>query len=103
LHYLEYDVFTNPDNSLASLSYFFSLGGIRFVINEYLKENSFLMSYCGGPMAASNNTPGSGSLPVGSKLAGNYSPMQAPNNPGIGSADGVSIPKARLEPKKKNS
>jgi len=68
------------------LSYFCSLGGIRFVINECLKENTFLMSYCGGPMAVSNNTAGSGSLPVGSNAAGYNSSMQAPNNSGIGSS-----------------
>jgi len=79
-NYLEYDVFTNLDNWIASLSYFCSLGGIRFVINECLKENTFLMSYCGGPMAVPNNTAGTGSLPVGSKAAGYNSSMQAPNN-----------------------
>jgi len=80
LNYLEYDVFTNLDNWIASLSYFCSLGGIRFVINECLKENTFLMYYCGGNMAVSNPTAGSGSLTVG------ISPMQAPNQPGIGSS-----------------
>ncbi|XPS81979.1 hypothetical protein M3J09_013903 (mitochondrion) [Ascochyta lentis] len=86
LKYLEYDVFTNLDNWIASLSYFCSLGGIRFVISECLKENTFLMSYCGGPMTVSNNTAGSGSLPVGSNAAGYNSSMQAPNNSGIGSS-----------------
>ena len=86
LNYLEYDVFANLDNWIASLSYFCSLGGIRFVINECLKENTFLMSYCGGPMAVSNNTAGSGSLPVGNDAAGYNSSMQAPNNSGIGSS-----------------
>lgn len=86
LNYLEYDVFTNLDNWIASLSYFCSLGGIRFVINECLKENTFLMSYCNGPMAVSNNTAGSGSLPVGSNAAGYNSSMQAPNNSAIGSS-----------------
>jgi len=92
LNYLEYDVFTNLDNWIVSLSYFCSLGGIRFVINEYLKENIFLMSYCGGPMPVSNNTAVSGSLPVGNNAAGYNSSMQAPNNSGTGSssADDVS-------------
>jgi hypothetical protein len=69
-NYLEYDVFTNLDNWRVSLSYFCYLGGIRFVINEYLKENTFLMSYCGGGGAVPNNT-------AGGKLAGYNSPMQA--------------------------
>lgn len=86
LNYLEYDVFTNLDNLIASSSYFCSLGGIRFVINEYLKENTFLMSYCGGARAVSNNTAGSGSLPVGGNAAGYNSFMQAPDQPGIGSS-----------------
>jgi len=80
LNYLEYDVFTNLDNLIASLSYFCSLGAIRFVIYECLKENTFLMSYSGGPIPVSNNTAGSGSLPVGSNAAGYNSSMQAPNN-----------------------
>ena len=74
LNYLEYDVFTNLNNLFASLSYFCSLGGIRFVISEYLKENTLLMSYCGGPS------------PVGSNAAGSNLTMQAPNNSGIGSS-----------------
>jgi len=86
LNYLEYDVFTNLDNWIASLSYFCSLGGIRFVINECLKENTFLMSYCGGPKAVSNHTAGSGSLPVGGKASGYNSSMQNPNNPSPGSS-----------------
>jgi len=85
-NYIEYDVFTNLDNWIVSLSYFCSLGGIRFVINECLKENTYQMSYCGGPMAVSNNTAASGSLPVGSNAAGYNSSMQAPNNSGIGSS-----------------
>lgn len=84
LKYLEYDVFTNLDNWITSLSYFCSLGGIRFVINECLKENTFIMSYCGGPMTVSNNTAGTGYLPVGSNAAGYNSSMQAPDNPGPG-------------------
>jgi len=71
LNYIEYDVFTNLDNWRVSLSYFCYLGGIRFVIQEYLKENTFLMSYCGGGGAVPNNT-------VGGKLAGYNSQMQAP-------------------------
>jgi hypothetical protein len=86
LNYLEYDVFTNLDNLIASLSYFCSLGAIRFVINESLKEYTFQMSYCGDPMAVCNNRAGSGSLPVGSNAAGYNSSMQAPNNSGIGSS-----------------
>lgn len=86
LNYLEYDVFTNLDNWIASLSYFCSLGGIRFVINECLKGNTFLMSYCGDPMAVSNNMPGTGSLPVGTNAAGYISSMQDPNNVAIGSS-----------------
>lgn len=86
LNYLEYDIFTNLDNLVPSLSYFCSLGGIRFVTNEWLKQNTFLMHYCGGNMAVSNPTVRSGSLPVGINPAGNSSPMQAPNDPGIGSS-----------------
>nr|YP_010371623.1 hypothetical protein M1U80_mgp33 [Exserohilum rostratum]UOU81277.1 hypothetical protein [Exserohilum rostratum] len=85
LNFLEYDVLTNLDNLIPSLSYFCSLGGIRFVINEFLKENTFLTYHCGGNRAVSNPTAGSGSLPVGINPAG-YSPMQAPNEPGIGSS-----------------
>lgn len=44
------------------------------------------MSYCGGPMAVSNNTAGIGSLAVGSNAAGYNSSMQAPDNSGIGSS-----------------
>ena len=85
LNYLEYDVFSNLDNLIPSFSYFCSLGGIRFVINEFLKENTFLTYHCGGNRAVSNPIAGSGSLPVGINPAG-YSPMQAPNEPGIGSS-----------------
>ena len=85
-NYLEYDIFTNLDNWIVSLSYFCSLGSIRFVINEYLKENTFQMYSCGGTMPVSNTTVGSGSLPVGIHPAGYISPMQAPNDPGIGSS-----------------
>ena len=85
LNFLEYDVLTNLDNLIPSLSYFCSLGGIRFVINEFLKENTFLTYHCGGNRAVSNPTAGSGSLPVGINPAG-YSPMQAPNEPGISSS-----------------
>jgi len=69
LNYLEYDVFTNLDNWTVSFSYFCSLGGSRFVINEWLKENTFRMHSCGG------------TNPVGY-----ISTMQAPNDPGIGSS-----------------
>jgi hypothetical protein len=84
--YLEYDIFTNLDNWIVSLSYFCSLGGTSFVIKEYLKENTYQMSYRGDPMAVSNNTAGKGSLPVGSNAAGYNSSMQAPNNSGSSSA-----------------
>jgi len=84
LNCLEYDVFTHLDNLIASLSYFCSLAGIRFVINEFLKENTFLTYHCGGNRAVSNTTAGSGSLTVDMNPAG-YSPMQAPNESGIGS------------------
>jgi NADH-ubiquinone oxidoreductase chain 4 len=87
LNYLEYDVFTNLDNWIASLSYFCSLGGIRYVIHECLKENTFLMSYCGGTTAVPNNTGGKGSLPVGKKVSCNNSYMYNPNNPGIGGSN----------------
>jgi hypothetical protein len=104
LNYLEYDVFTNLDNWIASLSYFCSLGAIRFVINECLKENTFLMSYCGGPMAVSNHTAGCGSLPVGSNAARYNSPMQAPNDSGIGSSspanDSITNDRSKLQQKK---
>ena len=57
-HYLEFDIFTNLDN-WKSLAYFCSLGGIRFVINEWFK-NIFLTSPAisgpGGPMPLSSNT-----------------------------------------------
>lgn len=86
LNYLEYDVFTHLDNWSASLSYFCSLGAIRFLINEWLKENTFLLSYGGNRMEISNNTAGSCSLPVGSKAAEYNSSMQAPNNSAIASS-----------------
>ena len=76
LNYLEYDVFFNLDNWIPSLTYFCSLGSIRFLISEYLKQNTTLMCYGGG----------SGSLPVGSNAAGSNLTMQAPNNSGIGSS-----------------
>jgi len=44
------------------------------------------MYYCGGPITVSNNTAGSGSLPVGSNATGHINSMQAPNNSGIGSS-----------------
>jgi len=40
--YLDFDLFANLDN-WKSLAYFCSLGGIRYVINEWFK-NIFLMS-----------------------------------------------------------
>jgi hypothetical protein len=86
LNSLEYDVFTNLDNLIASLSYFCSLGGIRFVIKECLKENTFLMSYSCGPTGVSNSTDGSSSLPGRNSAVGNTSLMQAPNDRGIGSS-----------------
>ena len=93
LKYVEYDVFANIENWRASLGYFFSLAGIRFIITEYLKESNFLMSYCGGPSPVSNNTAGTGSLPVGSNAAGYNSSMQAPDNSATNSATSSSIPR----------
>jgi hypothetical protein len=69
---------------MASLSYFCSLGGIRFVINEWFKENTLLIYYCGGTVP--NPTNKSGSLPVRINPVGYNSPMQAPNEQGIGSS-----------------
>jgi hypothetical protein len=81
---LEYDIFTNLDHLIPSLSYFCSLGGIRFVLNEYLKQNTYLKYYCGGIDPAGYN-----------------SPMQATNGPGIGSS-GASLPSEdRLKLEKK--
>lgn len=74
LNYFEYDLLINMDNWAASLGYFCSLGGVRYLIREYLKENTFLMYN------------GAGSTPVGSNTAGYNSSMQAPNNSGIGSS-----------------
>ena len=51
LNYLEYDILNNLANWQVCLSYFCSLGGIRFVINEWLK-NTFLMSSMNGPSAS---------------------------------------------------
>lgn len=84
LSYLDYDVFANLDNLIASLGYFCSLGGIRFVIKEYLKEITFSMSYCGGTNPVSENRAGSRSLPVGRQPKGNIFTMQNPTNPGVG-------------------
>jgi len=44
------------------------------------------MNSCGGTLAVSNPTVGSGSLPVGTNPVGNISTMQAPNDQGIGSS-----------------
>lgn len=49
--YLEYDILYNLYNWQVCLSYFCTLGGIRFVINESLK-NTFLMSSINGPSAS---------------------------------------------------
>lgn len=75
LKYLDYDVFTNLDDWTLSLSYFCSLGGIRFVINEWIKENAFRMYFCGGTDSSICN-----------KQVGYISTMQSPNNPGIGNS-----------------
>ena len=72
-NYLDYDVFSSLDNLYISLSYFFSLGGITFLIKEYLNNNAFCMSYCGRSDV---------SLPTKSNSAAVYnSTMQNPNNP----------------------
>nr|GEV05606.1 NADH dehydrogenase subunit 5, mitochondrial [Tanacetum cinerariifolium] len=62
------------------------IGGIRFVINEWLKENTFLIYSYGGTRVVSNPTVGSGSLPVGVKQVGYISTMQSPNDQGIGNS-----------------
>jgi hypothetical protein len=73
------------------LSYFCSLGNIRYVIGEYLKQYTFSMSYSGG------------SLPLDSKIPSMNSTMQAPNHQGIGNStgSGPSILNARSELEKK--
>nr|YP_009543509.1 hypothetical protein [Coniothyrium glycines]AYU74399.1 hypothetical protein [Coniothyrium glycines] len=86
LYYLEYDVFTNIDNWIASLSYFCCLGGIRFLINEYLKENIYLIHYCTGHIPVSNGTAEIVSLPVRSKSAGTIFHMDPSNNSATGSS-----------------
>jgi hypothetical protein len=83
LRYLNYDIFTNLDNWSVSLSYFCSLGGIRFVITEFLKDNT-LMYYSGCTTPISNPTSGSAYLPVSTNPVGYNCPMQAPNEPGTG-------------------
>ena len=88
LNCLEFDVFTNLDNWPVGLSYFCSLSVIRFVLIGCLKENTFLMSYCGGPMGVTNYTAGSASLPVGGNAAGNNYSMQAPDHPGTDNSSG---------------
>ena len=78
--YLLYDIFSNLDNVPVSLTYFCSLGGIRFLIKEGI--NTLHTSCAGGPMPVSSSTAESDSLPRGSSAAGLTSSMQAPNNPG---------------------
>ena len=68
------------------MSYFCSLGGIRFVINECLKGNTFLMSYCGDPMAVSNNMPGTGSFYQLVLMQLGIIVLWDPNNVAIGSS-----------------
>lgn len=75
LKYLDYDVFTNLDDWTLSLSYFCSLGGIRFVINEWIKENAFRMYSFGGTDSS-----------VCNKQVGYISTMQSPNDQGIGNS-----------------
>jgi hypothetical protein len=110
LYYLEYDIFGNLCNLSISLTYFCSLGGIRFVINEYLKENLFMLSTGGnggsytdpgynttpggynGPSGGYNPAPGgynAGSNPVPgtggynpNPVPGEYNPNPAPTAPG---------------------
>jgi hypothetical protein len=96
--YLDYQLF-NPDNFIASLTYFGSLGGIRFVIYEYLKENTMMMYYCGDSMAVPKNKAGSDCLCVDRNRAGYTSLMQANSDSGIASssAGGDSITKDRLQ------
>ncbi len=49
LYYTDYDLVSyNLSEFMVSLSYFCSLGGIRFVINESLKDTFCLMSTSGG-------------------------------------------------------
>ena len=47
LYSLDYDIWSNLDNVIPSLSYFCSIGGIRYVINEYLNQNIFSFSTVG--------------------------------------------------------
>lgn len=84
LNYLEYDVFTNLDNVVVSLSYFCSLGGIRFIINELIEN--FSMFYCGGTIPVSNSSGGSDFLPIRNNSDSHISSMQAPQGEGIGSS-----------------
>ncbi len=81
LNYLEYDIFTNLDNWKISLSYFCSLGGIRFLISEYIKQNFSLMSTADitiPGVTAPNTTNLTSSLAVTSS--------RGFNDPGIGSS-----------------
>jgi hypothetical protein len=43
LNHMEYDVFANLDNWRVSLSYFCSLGAIRFVVGEFVNQQFFFM------------------------------------------------------------
>jgi hypothetical protein len=100
LNYLEYDVFTNLDNWIVSLSYFCSLGGIRFLIGEFVKENFFLTStgdnYITGLTNMTNSTAVTSSRGhdpwIGSSSGatpGQNDPGIGNNDPGIGSSSGA--------------
>lgn len=69
LYYVDYDIISysyNLSELIVSLSYFCSLGGIRFVMNEYLKDTICLMSTPGG---GSSSNPYGSTLPAPSNSA----------------------------------
>ena len=80
LSYLEYDFFNTLNNWQISLSYFCSLGAMRFVINEWLKS-TFVVPYSTATIGIYNNSAATVSSPVGTNAAGYNSSMQNPNNP----------------------
>ena len=101
LYTLEYDILANLDNWSASLGYFCSLGGIRFVISEYLNQKTFLLSTGGsggslpapgninpptGGSGASLSTPGNINPPTGG--SGGSFPAPHPGLPNITLLDG---------------
>ena len=78
LVYFDYDMLINIDNWTVSMAYFCSLGGIRYVIREYLQENNFFMYNGSGSNPIGTNN-GTGSNPIGTNN-GNTSYFPVTNN-----------------------